>query len=343
MGPAVDVGVAAEEPDHVGAFDLPDVPDAVFADVLVFEEGHVEIVVAAGFDVLQGLFALGLAEGFQQIGDDFFDEVFLVGAEFGEGDAFEALGFAGELDGVVAVFIAGFAEEGELALFAVEGLEDFVGAFGLVPVGVAGVVGLFIEALGSVAVEDGAAEGCAFLAVAIAAAGAVAAGEDELELTGAGLAEERDGGAAKAAVAFVVLIELTLDFGFVFVAVEFVEDLAHEFLLVGLEDVADFLRGDVPVVVDLEAAGIAPGEAEGFALGFVHAAVELLDEGFRGGGGSGAEGGAKEAHGGDLRAAGHEVAAVDRRGEGLVHVGVVPNVALNGKFLFSIRPYRKRA
>ena len=46
---------------------------------------------------------------------------------------------------------------------------------------------------------------------------------------------------------------------------------------------------------------------------------------------------------GDLRAAGDEITAAGRRNEGRVHGGVVPNVALNGKFLFSIRPYRQRA
>ena len=90
--------------------------------------------------------------------------------------------------------------------------------------------------------------------------------------------------AAEAAAALVVLVKLTPDLGFVLVAVQFVEDLAHQFLLVRLEHVLDLLRRDVPVVIDFEATCIAPREAERLALRLVHAAVELLDERFRCGG-----------------------------------------------------------
>ena len=129
--------LTTEIPDHVWSLNLPDIPDAVFADVLVFEEGHVEIVVAAGFDVLQGLFAFGFAEGFEEVGDDFFDEVFLVGAHFGETKAFEPRGLAGELHGFVSVFLARALDERPRALLAVKRLEDLVRALCLKPVGVA--------------------------------------------------------------------------------------------------------------------------------------------------------------------------------------------------------------
>ena len=81
------------------------------------------------------------------------------------------------------MFSARGFEKGGGALFAVEGLEDFVGAEGLKPVGVARVIGFFVEALSGMTVKDGAPEGGASSAVAIATACAVATCEDELELT----------------------------------------------------------------------------------------------------------------------------------------------------------------
>ena len=44
MHPHVDMRIAAEVPDHVGTFELPNVPNAVVADVLVFVEGHVQLI-----------------------------------------------------------------------------------------------------------------------------------------------------------------------------------------------------------------------------------------------------------------------------------------------------------
>lgn len=189
MCPAVDVWVAPEVPDHVGAFDLPGVPDAVVADVFVFGEGHVEVVHAGGVDERQGFFGVRFAEGFDEVGQDKADEVFLIGRHGAHPDAGEAGGFAREFDGFGAVFSARGFEKGGGALFAVEGLEDFVGAECLEPVGVARVIGFFVEALSGVTVKDGTTEGGADSAIAVATAGAVATCEDELELAGAGLTE----------------------------------------------------------------------------------------------------------------------------------------------------------
>src|SRR5690606_33543573 len=144
---------------------------------------------------------------------------------------------------------------------------------GLEPVGVAGVVGLLIKPLGGVAVKNRATEGDTGLAVAVAAARAVAAREHELELAAARFAEEGDRGAGETAVAGVVVVELAPDLLLVLLAVQAVEDLAHQVLLVRVEQVAQALGHDVPVVVDLEPARIVVGEAESLALGFVEAAV----------------------------------------------------------------------
>ena len=130
-------------------------------------------------------------------------------------------------------------QQRELALFAVEHLEDFVGALRLVPVGVARVIGLFVETLRRVAVEDRAAEGRAFDGVAVAAARAVPAGEHELELAGAGLAEERDGGLPPKPCLAAVVLDLFVDRLGVFLAVHAHENLLHHLLLVGGEELGE--------------------------------------------------------------------------------------------------------
>ncbi len=54
--PRVDVRRAAEVPAHGWAFDLPDVPDAVVADVHVLVERHVQLFEAGGMDNLHMAF-----------------------------------------------------------------------------------------------------------------------------------------------------------------------------------------------------------------------------------------------------------------------------------------------
>ena len=87
MQPGVDVGFAAEVGDHVGALDLPDIPHFVIADVLVFVESEVEIVDAAGFDMFQGLRRVLLAEGGEEVSENFADVVLLVAGEVSDPDA----------------------------------------------------------------------------------------------------------------------------------------------------------------------------------------------------------------------------------------------------------------
>src|SRR2546423_294116 len=77
-----------------------------------------------------------------------------------------------------------------LALLPVQGLKYFVGALGLIPVDIVGMVGLLFESGACLmAIEDRAAESRSLHRIAIAARGAVAAREDEFERAGAGLAE----------------------------------------------------------------------------------------------------------------------------------------------------------
>ncbi len=52
--PDVNVRGAAEIPNHVWTFQLPDIPDAIVADVLILVECHVQVLDARGFDILDG-------------------------------------------------------------------------------------------------------------------------------------------------------------------------------------------------------------------------------------------------------------------------------------------------
>ena len=44
MRPAVDMRFAAEEPNHVWPFNLPDIPDAIITDVLVLIISQMEVI-----------------------------------------------------------------------------------------------------------------------------------------------------------------------------------------------------------------------------------------------------------------------------------------------------------
>src|SRR5439155_26792506 len=81
--------------------------------------------------------------------------------------------------------------QSQLALFAVQRLEYFIGALGLIPVHVVGMFGLLLKGrAGLMAIENRAAECRSLHRVAVAARGAVAAGEHEFERAGTGLAEQ---------------------------------------------------------------------------------------------------------------------------------------------------------
>ncbi len=105
MEVAVDVGVAAEVPDEVGAFDLPGVPDFVGGDVVF-------AAVAGDEEALDEVF---FDDGFHGGGD-------VVGAE---ADEHAAHGF--EELGLLVLAEIGTAEAGEVGLAF---FDDFGGAFG---------------------------------------------------------------------------------------------------------------------------------------------------------------------------------------------------------------------
>ena len=271
------MGSAAEVHDRGGTFELPDVPDFVLSDVAFFVEGEVEVIEAVFVDELHGFGNVFFAVGGEDIPDDLADVGFLIGGEAGDLDTIETFLFAGELDGVAALFAAAEIVEGLFALLLVEHFVDFVGADCLIPVSVAFVVGPLVEGVGSVAVEERASESGACDGVTVATAGAVTAGKNEFEFAGVGLAEEGDGGILEALFAGVVN-DLLVNFLGVFRAVQAHEDVLDHGLLVLVEVVQAGL-GDVPVVIDLEAKRVVEGEADFAHLLFGEALVEALDEG----------------------------------------------------------------
>ena len=115
-------------------------------------------------------------------------------------------------------------------------------------------------------------------------------GEDELEFPLARCAEDRDRRVAETGLAAVVchLIEDGLG---IFLAVGLEENLAHHRILVGVEETADALLGDVPVVRDLGAERILEIKDEGLALGIGEGIVERLHDRLRSRGRGGAGGG----------------------------------------------------
>ena len=74
----MDVRRAPEIPEHVRPFDLPDVPDTIAADVIIFRKGHVQVIHATGGDQFHGLTGIGFPVRGQQIHQHFFHEIFLV-------------------------------------------------------------------------------------------------------------------------------------------------------------------------------------------------------------------------------------------------------------------------
>ncbi len=239
-----------------------------------------QVVDSARLDVFEGFLGVLLAEGSEEIPHHFHEVILLVRAEIPCPDSLQAGFLAGQLDRLVAPFAPTLAEQGDLALLAIEHLVDLVGGDGLVPVGVFFVLGTFVEALASVAVEDGPPEGGPFHRVTVAAAGAVATAQDELELAGSGFAEDRYRGTAFEAFDSAVPLDLVEDLLGVFLAVDSHEDaLDHGLLILG--EALHLGLGDLPVVVHLQAQLVIEGEADHLALLVAQGIVEGLHQGFR--------------------------------------------------------------
>ena len=156
-------------------------------------------------------------------------------------------------------------DQGLGLLLSVEHFEDAVGGQGLRPENIVRVARLFVEAAGSVAVDDRAAKGHVLGRMAVATQRDVPAGEDELELLAARRAEDRHALLAK--TVFVVL-QLPIQPCDPVGLNQADEDLADQPLLVGRVEIAvDHRLGDVPVGRDprpqqAERLGlVVPGES----------------------------------------------------------------------------------
>ena len=196
--------------------------------------------------------------------------VLLIARQFGDRDALELAFLAAEADARLVRHAA--PHERFLALLLVEHLIELVRRLGLRPEDVAGMIRLFVESLGRVAVEDRPAEGDVFAVLPsqrIVMCRPVITNSNFLR---ARLAE--DGDAVLLAVAARIVLELLVDPRVPLGVDDPLEDAADEVLLVlGVEVVVDdVVVGDVPVVGDARPQQAAlrilviPGKADRLAL-----------------------------------------------------------------------------
>src|SRR5262245_45498730 len=246
--PNLDVWNSTEKPEHVPALQLPDVPHVVGAEVQVAIERKREAIHAAALlDVAQGFVNVFPAEGQEQIGQYFFNKFFLVAAQLSHGQPGEFLFARFERDSLRRLLAARIAEQSLGALFTIESIEDFVGAFGLIPVHIAGMVWLLGPAAGIMAVKDRAAEGRALDRIAVAAHRAMAPGQHKLELPRAWLAEKRNRVIPQIAAVIFDVSHHLLDISRV---VHAAENLFDHRLLVASEEFADEWARDAPIIVN---------------------------------------------------------------------------------------------
>ena len=169
-----------------------------------------------------------------------------------------------ELDGP-GVILLGLGNERLGFLLVVQGLEDLVGLFALVPPDVVGVLGVFVVMpIGGVAVEDGPAECRSLQAVTIGAQGIVPAGQHPLErLVGSRLAKDGHVVGVKAAR---VVVHLLHESFVTVLAAKSLHDLLAKGLLLHVQ-VADRRLDDLPVVLDHRPQRVVEREANLLALG----------------------------------------------------------------------------
>ena len=150
-------------------------------------------------------------------------------------------------------------------LLVVQGLEDLVGLFALVPPDVVGVLGILVEVpVGGVAVEDRPAERRSLETVAIGAQGIVAAGQHPLEgLVGSRLAKD---GHVVSVEAPRVVLHLLREALQAVLAAKTLHDLVAKGLLL-LVQVVDRRLDDFPVVLDHRPQRVVKREANLLALG----------------------------------------------------------------------------
>ena len=310
---------AAEVPHEGGPFQPPQIPDLVVAEVVVLIKCQRALLEAALlFETLSRFFLIGEPVGVEDGVQNALDYIPLVRTQLGNRDSGEHAVFPAERD---LRFVRGVFDKGLLLLLAIEHRVNGVGLHGQRPVDVPRMVGLFIETLSGMAVEDGATESDVVGRVAVAADRQMPAGHHKFELPFAGLSEEGDRLllAVTTGVVLQLLLQPTVPFG----VIEAVEDrLDHVPLVFGVEVAADVHRlgvGDVPVVRDVrpeEASlvGEVPGEADFRSLFTRQRFVELRDEilGRRlRGGFCGVSGRRENRDGCRGRCSGEELAAVD--------------------------------
>ena len=275
----MDVRVAAEIPNHGRAFELPDVPNAIVADIQVLTKGHVQIIETISLDELHRFIGVLFAEGSEQICHYQVDMFLLVSTQFPDRDARQTGLLPGQADGLSPALSARVAQKRHVALFAIEHFKDFVGALSLIPINIAGMVGGLIVTQSSVSIEDRSTKGSTLNRIAIATARHMPAGEYKFEFADSRLAKQCYRTSAKTLFTGVVLYLFHDTLG-IFRAVHFKKDFANHGLLVPREVLPHSLFGDVPIVLDLGPERMVKGEHDRLPLGFGEALIQSCDEGF---------------------------------------------------------------
>src|SRR5207244_11316606 len=135
---------------------------------------------------------------------------------------------------------SGSAQYGHLALFWIDRFGHLVGTPGLVPIDILRVIGLLVEALGSVTIENRSTEGGALDSVPVTARRTVPARQHELEGAAAWFAEQRHRIILQATGVFIDMVhDLVDEFG----VVKFAEDLFRHGLLIARHELVPQRRG----------------------------------------------------------------------------------------------------
>ena len=133
------------------------------------------------------------------------------------------------------------------------------------------MIRFFVITFRRVAVKNGTAESRTFHTIAITTAGNVAACQDKFELARARLSEDSDRRGFFKTIAFTIMDYLIEDGLPVFIAVQAMENLPHQRLLVRREGVRHRMGDDHPVVIHLGAERILERKTDFFPLLLIEA------------------------------------------------------------------------
>ena len=180
--PGVHVGRSPEIPRKRWAFELPDIPDAVVAEIVLLEERQTQFVdPAVAREALANFLGIVRAKRPEHHFQELTHHRLLLAVEVGDRESGRRKFVAFQRRGLRFVGL-GFRDQRPGLFLVVQCAKDLVGLIALIPPDVVGVLRVLgIVAIGSMAVEDRPAESGSFNAVAIGAQCVVTTREYPLE------------------------------------------------------------------------------------------------------------------------------------------------------------------